>query len=99
MISTVSPVVTIALAVAILGEPFTVSSVTSDKLGRLLFLRVRNQNGLVINLPSPVGRDFDFGATPMLLTVGGRDIVVNGQKSGHVWALGAAQPGGVRRSA
>lgn len=38
----------------------------------------------------PVGRDFDFGATPMLLTVGGRDIVVNGQKSGHVWALDAA---------
>lgn len=38
----------------------------------------------------PVGRDFDFGATPMLLTVGGKDIVVNGQKSGHVWALDAA---------
>lgn len=38
----------------------------------------------------PVGRDFDFGATPMLLTAGGRDIVVNGQKSGHVWALDAA---------
>jgi len=38
----------------------------------------------------PVGRDFDFGATPMLLSVAGRDIVVNGQKSGHVWALDAA---------
>jgi hypothetical protein len=46
-----------------LGEPFTVSSVTSDKLGRLLFLRVRNQNGLVINLPSPVARDFELTLT------------------------------------
>lgn len=37
------------------------------------------------------GRDFDFGATPMLIRgVGGRDIVVDGQKSGHVWALDAA---------
>ena len=46
-----------------LGEPFTVSSVVSDKLGRLLFLRVRNQNGLVVNLPSPVGRDFELTLT------------------------------------
>lgn len=38
----------------------------------------------------PVGRDFDFGATPMLLSAAGRDLVVNGQKSGHVWALDAA---------
>jgi len=37
----------------------------------------------------PVGRDFDFGATPILVTAGGKDIVVNGQKSGHVWALDA----------
>lgn len=37
------------------------------------------------------GRDFDFGATPMLIrNVAGRDIVVNGQKSGTVWALDAA---------
>ncbi len=36
------------------------------------------------------GRDFDFGATPMLLKgAGGLDIVVNGQKSGHVWAIDA----------
>jgi polyvinyl alcohol dehydrogenase (cytochrome) len=37
------------------------------------------------------GRDFDFGATPMLLKgAGGKDIIVNGQKSGHVWAIDAA---------
>ena len=37
------------------------------------------------------GRDFDFGATPMLIrNLAGRDIVVDGQKSGHVWALDAA---------
>jgi hypothetical protein len=41
-----------------LAEPLTVSSVVSDELGRLLFLRVRNQNAIVVNLPSPVGRDF-----------------------------------------
>ena len=37
------------------------------------------------------GRDFDFGATPVLVEgVGGRDVVIAGQKSGHVWALDAA---------
>ena len=37
------------------------------------------------------GRDFDFGATPILVHgANGRDLVVNGQKSGHVWALDAA---------
>jgi hypothetical protein len=47
-----------------LAESLTVSSVTSDEFGRLLFLRVRNQNHLLVNLPSPVARDF-----PMTLTV------------------------------
>ncbi len=47
-----------------LAEALTVNSVVSDELGRLLFLRVRNQNSIVINLPSPVGRDF-----PLTLTV------------------------------
>ena len=36
----------------------------SDELGRLLFLRVRNQNSVLVNLPTPVGRDF-----PMTLTI------------------------------
>jgi polyvinyl alcohol dehydrogenase (cytochrome) len=37
------------------------------------------------------GRDFDFGATPMLIRgVSGKDIVFDGQKSGHIWALDAA---------
>lgn len=39
---------------------------------------------------SDAGRDYDFGATPVLVSVGGRDVVLNGQKSGHVWALDAA---------
>jgi hypothetical protein len=47
-----------------LHETMTVSSVTSDELGRLMFLRVRNQNAIVVNLPSPVARDF-----PLTLTV------------------------------
>jgi hypothetical protein len=43
-----------------LADEFTVSSITSDRLGRLMFLRVRNQNNVVINLPSPVPRDMEL---------------------------------------
>jgi hypothetical protein len=43
-----------------LADEFNVSSITSDKLGRLMFLRVRNQNNVVINLPSPVPRDLEL---------------------------------------
>ena len=35
-------------------------------------------------------RDHDFGAGPILLSVGGRDIVLAGQKSGDVWGLDRA---------
>jgi Peptidase family M1 domain len=41
-----------------LAETLNVSSVSSDELGRLLFLRVRNQNSIVVNLPSSVPRDY-----------------------------------------
>jgi hypothetical protein len=43
-----------------LGEGFTVKTISSDQLGRMLFLRVRNQNSIVVNLPSPVARDFEL---------------------------------------
>lgn len=43
-----------------LNERLTVRSITSDELGRLLFLRVRNQNSIVINLPSTVARDLEL---------------------------------------
>ena len=46
------------------AESLNVSGVSSDEFGRLLFLRVRNQNSVLVNLPSPVARDF-----PMTLTV------------------------------
>jgi hypothetical protein len=46
-----------------LADALTVNSVVSDQFGRLLFLRVKNQNGIVINLPSPVGRDFQLVLT------------------------------------
>ncbi len=46
------------------AESLNVSSVYSDEFGRLLFLRVRNQNSVLVNLPAPVARDF-----PMTLTV------------------------------
>ena len=47
-----------------LADTLNVSSVTSDEFGRLLFLRVRNQNAVLVNLPTPVARDY-----PMTLTV------------------------------
>lgn len=46
------------------AETLNVSSVMSNEFGRLLFLRVRNQNSVLVNLPSPVARDF-----PMTLTI------------------------------
>jgi hypothetical protein len=46
------------------AESLNVASVTSEEFGRLMFLRVKNQNSLLVNLPSPVARDF-----PMTLTV------------------------------
>ncbi len=43
-----------------LAEEYTVQSITSDELGRLMFLRVRHQNSVVVNLPSPVARDLEL---------------------------------------
>ena len=51
------------------AESLNVSSVTSDEFGRLLFLRVKNQNSLLVNLPSPVARDFPLSLT---ITYSGR---------------------------
>ncbi|HUE86871.1 MAG TPA: M1 family aminopeptidase [Vicinamibacterales bacterium] len=48
-----------------LADELNVSSITADKLGRLMFLRVRNQNNVVINLPAPLPRD-----TVLTLTIG-----------------------------
>jgi hypothetical protein len=46
-----------------LANDFNVTSITSDKLGRLMFLRVRNQNDVVVNLPSAVPRDLEMTLT------------------------------------
>ncbi len=42
------------------------------------------------NCPEENGPDLDIGAPPMLMTVDDRDLVVAGQKSGHVFALDPA---------
>jgi len=40
------------------------------------------------NCPSPMGPDYDFGATPILMTLkGGKQVLVAGQKSGIVYGL------------
>lgn len=46
-----------------LAETLTVSSITSKELGRLLFLRVRNQSAIVVNLPTPVSHDYELTLT------------------------------------
>lgn len=46
-----------------LADDFTVTSVSSDVAGRLMFLRVRNQNNVVINLPTPLPRDAEMTLT------------------------------------
>ncbi len=39
------------------------------------------------NCPAEDGPDFDFGAPPMLVKAGGRDILLAGQKSGEIFAI------------
>ncbi|MGE4082324.1 MAG: M1 family aminopeptidase [Vicinamibacterales bacterium] len=46
-----------------LADAYAITSITSKELGRLLFLRVRNQNGVVVNLPSPLSRDYELTLT------------------------------------
>ena len=43
-----------------LAESLTVNSVISEEFGRLLFLRVTNQNAFVVNLPQPIGQGFEL---------------------------------------
>ena len=52
-----------------LAEPLQVRAVVSRRHGRLLALRVRNQNSLVINLPEPAARGDELQLT---VTYGGR---------------------------
>jgi polyvinyl alcohol dehydrogenase (cytochrome) len=39
------------------------------------------------NCPETKGPDFDFGTSPALRTIGGKQLLVIGQKSGILWAL------------
>jgi len=43
--------------------------------------------------PDSPGEDLDFGSSPILKTVGGRDLLIVGQKSGVVHALDPSQMG------
>ena len=43
--------------------------------------------------PDDPGQDLDFGSSPILKTVGGKDLLIVGQKSGVVHALDPAQLG------
>jgi polyvinyl alcohol dehydrogenase (cytochrome) len=48
-----------------------------------------------VNCGDDVGPDFDFGNAAMLVTAGGRDLIVIGQKSGVGWALDPDRRGAV----
>jgi hypothetical protein len=52
-----------------LAEPLTVVGVASAEHGRLLFLRVKNQNSIVVNLPTSVPRDSEM---TLLIAYSGR---------------------------
>ena len=52
-----------------LAERLVVRSVSSDLHGRLLHIRVRNQNSLVVNLPEPLNRNDELTLT---ISYGGR---------------------------
>jgi hypothetical protein len=52
-----------------LADEFNVISITSDRLGRLMYLRVRNQNDVVVNLPSALPRDTE---TTLTISYAGR---------------------------
>ena len=51
------------------------------------------RGGTVANCPSPVGPDHDFGSSPILRTVGGKDILLAGQKSSEAYGLDPDQNG------
>ncbi|MDB5453500.1 MAG: pvadh [Caulobacteraceae bacterium] len=43
-----------------------------------------------LNCPTPLGPDVDFGSSPILKTVGGKDVLIAGQKSGMVYGMDPA---------
>jgi polyvinyl alcohol dehydrogenase (cytochrome) len=45
--------------------------------------------------PENAGDDYDLASSPTLVTVGGRDLIVVGQKSGTLWALNPDKQGEV----
>ncbi|HEY6510239.1 MAG TPA: PQQ-binding-like beta-propeller repeat protein [Vicinamibacterales bacterium] len=47
------------------------------------------------NCPPTLGPDHDFSASPSLVTVGGRDLLVVPQKSGMAWALDPDKAGAI----
>jgi hypothetical protein len=52
-----------------LAEPLNVTNIVSLEFGRLLHLRIRNQNSIIINLPSTLTRDTDV---TLVITYSGR---------------------------
>jgi hypothetical protein len=64
------------------ADSLNVSSVSSDEFGRLLFLRVRNQNSVLVNLPQPVSRDFRMSLT---VTYSGRLARQSVQEESLCW--------------
>jgi polyvinyl alcohol dehydrogenase (cytochrome) len=45
------------------------------------------------NCPQPHGNDYDFGAPPLLKSVGGKDVLLLAQKSGVIFAIDPARRG------
>ena len=52
-----------------LADTLNVTNIASPQFGRLLFLRVRNQNGVLVNLPSAIGEGAEI---TLVVTYSGR---------------------------
>jgi polyvinyl alcohol dehydrogenase (cytochrome) len=57
------------------------------KTGRRIWRRQAYKNDFFAGGTVATGPDFDFSASSMIISPGGRDLVVSGEKSGDVWAL------------
>jgi Peptidase family M1 domain len=72
-----------------LAEALVVRSVVSEEYGRLLALRVRGQNSIVVNLPEPAVRD---AVLTLMVTYAGR-LVPQGVDRENVTVLGQEYTG------
>jgi polyvinyl alcohol dehydrogenase (cytochrome) len=68
------------------GDADSIQALDLDS-GRLLWKRQAYKNDIFAGRMIAIGPDYDFSASAMLVSAGGRDLLIAGEKSGDVWAL------------